>query len=165
MTTFIISILAFLLTVFPSCGMLLAPYQSLTFPGERAITIEIMDAIGARDIAALEAMLSSTIRKKAQNLPSEIGELIDAIDGEVTEYGWHPAGGSDTSNFGTRISRTTWDIEIQTTTKSYELIVGWVVVNNRKPEEVGMSTLRLIDPDLLGLGTNDFILAEVPASS
>lgn len=159
MTTFIISILAFLLTIFPSCGMLLAPYQSMTFPGEKAITEDIMNAISTSDVAALEDMISQARKKSMTDLSGNINTLIDAIDGEIIDFSWHPAGGSDTSNFWTRISQTTWDIEIKTTIKTYWLIIGWVVVNNRAPEEVGMSHMRLIDLALLELDDDGFILA------
>ena len=75
MTTFIISVLAFLLTIFPSCGMLLAPYQSLTFPGIEVVTHDIMKAIETSDITALEAMISSSRRNTMEDLRGNIDKL------------------------------------------------------------------------------------------
>ena len=145
MTSFIISVLAFLLTIFPSCGMLLAPYQSLTFPGEKAITEEIMGAIEAGDIAVIEAMASQLLKKETKDLTSEIGKLIDAIDGKIIDYSRSGGGGRNESHLGTRISRTSWSLDLETATESYWLSISWVVVNNRAPDEVGLSSMSLLD--------------------
>jgi hypothetical protein len=147
MTTFIISILAFLLTIFPSCGMLLAPYQSLTFPGEKAITEEIMAAIEAKNIAAIEDMMSLKIKRNVNDLPGKIDKLIEAIDGKIIVYSRSGGGGNDVKDYGTRISRTSWSITIETANESYWLSMSWVVVNNRAPEEVGMSGVSLLDSE------------------
>ena len=86
MTTFIVSVLTFLLAIFPSCGMLLTPYQSLTFPGEKVITEDVMHAIQTKDVVALEGMISPTRKKAMEDLSGNIGALIDAINGEIIEY-------------------------------------------------------------------------------
>ena len=152
MTTFIISVLAFLLTIFPGCGMLQAPYQSLTFPGEKVATEEIMSAIEARDVAALMDMVSPGTKRKYENIPRNVGALIDVIDGEIVEFNWHPIGGFDESNYGKLISRKDWDITFETATKSYILVVAWEIINNREPERVGLGNMALFDSEnnLLG---------------
>jgi len=142
----ILGILAFLLTIFPGCGMLLTPYQSLTFPGEAIVTDDIMNAIVTRDIATLENMVSSDRKQTMEDLPGNIGKLIDTIEGEITDYQRSGVGYNyDKSEFGTRINRRNWDVVIETTTQSYTLIITWTVVNNRAPEEVGMRSISLLD--------------------
>jgi hypothetical protein len=153
MATFIISVLAFLLTIFPSCGMLLAPYQSMTFPGEKAITEEIMAAIAERDIAAIEDLIGPGIKRKYENIPRNIGALVDAIEGEIVDFSWNPTGGVDKSNFGTRLSTSGWDIRFKTTTETYVLTIGWVIVDNRKPERVGLGNMALFDSESNLLGS------------
>jgi len=163
MTTFIIGILSFLLAIFPSCGLLLAPYQSLTFPGEEVITEEIMNAIDSKDIAALEAMMSSKLKQSVKDLRGEIGAITAAIDGKIVDYSWNGATIYDEANFGKRISRRTWEIKFDTAAKSYSLYISWVIVDNRTPDEVGMYSMILLDPELSG--TDNSVLAKVPASS
>ena len=145
MNTLIIKVLAFLLTIFPSCGMLLTPYQSLMFPGEAIVTENIMNAFKTRDVAALEAMMSPESEKTMEDLPGNIGAIIDAIDGEITRYSRSGSYGYDEADFGIRISRTSWSLVIITATESYWLSISWVVINNRAPEKVGMSNLSLLD--------------------
>ena len=157
MTKILIGILSFLLWIFPKSGILLAPYQSLTFPGEKVISERIINAIETRNIDALEAMMSKNLRKSVTNLSGEISMLVDLIDGEITNYSWRGSSSSDESNLGARISRKSWTIEFNTTTDSYRMNIGWVLVNNRRPEEVGMYFMILRDSDRN-------LLKEIPAA-
>jgi hypothetical protein len=133
--------------------MLLAPYQSMTFPGEGIVTDNIMTAIEAKDITTLTAMISLERQKTMEDLPGNIGKLIDSIDGEIIGYDWFGSSIFDESNLGKRVSRRTWDIRIETTTGSYRLGTGWVVINNRAPNEVGMLSMSLFDSEGILLAT------------
>lgn len=147
MKNFIISILAFLLSLFPSCGTLLAPYQSLTYPGQIVVTDNIMNAIETGDATALEAMMSMSSKENLEDLPGSISTIINSIDGEIVEYSSLGTSDYDKSNYGSQISRRSWKILFNTAIESYRLDVTWIVVNNREPEEVGMSNMSLSDSE------------------
>jgi hypothetical protein len=141
-------VLTFLLTIFPSCGILLGPYQSLTYPGQTVITDNVITAINAGDIDALEAMMSENNKKNIEDLPGKIGEFIDAIDGEIIEYSY--AGGGyekDISDYGERYSLRSWDVDVITDTESYRIIITWIAVNSNAPEKVGMSGISILDSE------------------
>lgn len=145
MKNFIIKILAFLLTMFPSCGTLLAPYQSLTYPGQTVITDNVMNAVKTGNIGSLEDMMSEYNKKNIEDLPGKISTFIDVIDGEIIEYSY--AGGGyekDIENYE-RYSLRSWDVDVITDTESYRLIITWIAVSNRTPEKVGMSSIAIFD--------------------
>ena len=147
MKNFIIKILAFLLTMFPSCGTLLAPYQSLTYPGQIVVTDCIMNAIETGDITALEDMISISSKENMEDLPGNLTAIINSIDGEVVEYSSLGTSDYDKSNYGSQISRRSWKIIFNTATEAYRLDVTWIVVNNHEPEEVGMRSMSLSDSE------------------
>ena len=147
MKKFIIKILAFLLTMFPSCGILLAPYQSLTYPGQIVVTDNVMNAIKTGDVTALDSMMSMRSKENLEDLPGNLNQIINSIDGEIVEYNSLGTSDYDKSDYGSQISRRSWKILFNTDTESYRLEVTWIVVNNRAPEEVGMSNMSLSDSE------------------
>lgn len=106
-------------------------------------------------------MMADNVKKSVENLSDQIGNLVDAIDGEIVEYDLSSSVRYDKSDYGTRYSSISWNIHIKTNTKNYSLIIGWVVVDSREPEKVGMDCVILLDPDLDG--TDDFWRIIVPA--
>jgi len=142
----LISILAFLLTIFPNSGTLLAPYQSLTYPGKAVVTSTIVDAISAGDIDTIYDMMNQRSKKNPDELKSMIGQLIAAIDGEILTYDMGLGGSSHSeSGTGTAINREEWDRILETATGTYLLAIAYTIVHSRKPEEVGVSSLYLFD--------------------
>lgn len=146
---FIISILAFLLTIFPRCGMLLAQYQSLTFPGEAVVSDKIIDAINEYDIDALAAMMSEESKKAIEDLPGRIEIFIDTIDGEIISYEFGGGGyEKDIFDYAKHYSLKSWELIVETDEeKSYAINITWIIVNDNVPEEVGMTCMTLGDTD------------------
>jgi len=143
MNTFIIGILAFLLTIFPNCASLQGQYQARTFDRE-AIQASIVIAIEARDIDTLRAMMCKNIKDNVPDLSSKIGALIDMIDGEIIGLGWRSTGGYDKANNGKKISQTDWSLDIETTAGEYRLGITWEIANNFAPEETGIRNMGLL---------------------
>ena len=54
----------------------------------------LITAIETRDIDALESMMCRNIKQNVEDLPVKIGELIDAIDGKITDFNWETFGGT-----------------------------------------------------------------------
>jgi hypothetical protein len=163
MSSFVISVLAFLLTIFPSCSFLLAPYQSMTFPGEVVIAEDVLSAIEAQDVAALEAMFCPAIRTQTEDLYDQIAKLIDAIDGDIVKMDRSPSSSYSKPGF----NEFSWDIDIETTATTYLIMFGWMSINTTNSEEVGLNYLSLIDLGLLSLNPEDesvWRLARVPAA-
>jgi len=140
----IVSVLAFLLGIFPSWGGLNYQYQSLTF-NRNVIRSNIQTAIETRDIEALETMMCENIKQKVPNRSDEIGRLIDAIDGEISKFVWRGTSDYSKSSNGKRISQEGWAATITTSTGTYDLSVIWEIANDFAPKEVGIRNIGLTD--------------------
>ena len=147
MTKIIVSILTFLLMIFPNSKMLLAPYQSMTYPGEKVIIEEVMSAIEARNITALKDMMCKNIKNSVPNLTGKIGELIDCIDGDITKFEqiWGNAYYAETKSSGKKISQVSFAISITTSTKAYHLSILWEYVNNFSKDERGIRRIGIAE--------------------
>jgi len=141
----IAGILSFLLMIFPWSGTLLSLYQSASFPGEKVVIQNIVDAINARDIDAIEAMFSLDTKQNTANLRGNIGALIDAVDGEIISETQHSGYASDESGTGKAISRRSWARRLKTAMQTYILDISWTIVNTSAPREVGLNSLTLSD--------------------
>ncbi len=146
MKNFIIKVLVFLLTLFPNSAYLQGQYQLTTFD-YAATQNSISEAIETRDIDALEAMMCQNIKQKVDDLPSEIGALIDTIDGDITEWDWNPRGSYDAAKFGKQIIQTSWSAQLKTTNGIYFIAVTWEIANNFAPGEMGIRAITLLDED------------------
>ena len=102
MTNFIIKVLVFLLMLFPNSAYLQGQYQ-LTIFDTRTTVNSIMDAIETRDINVLEAMMCNNIKQNVDDLPGEIGVLIDTIDGEIITRDWSMSGDFSGAKYGKQI--------------------------------------------------------------
>ena len=144
MTKFIISLLAFLLFLFPHSTSLLSISQQITNNSNVAAP-KIINAIGTGDVAALEALMCLNIKQNVKNLPEKIGELFDAIDGDITEVKWDDGGGSYEGNRenGKTILQVGMDIFITTTSGTYVVGVWWEGINTFQPEETGIRNIGL----------------------
>lgn len=144
MTKFLISLLAFLLFLFPHSTSLLSINQQLTNSTNVAAP-KIMNAIETGDVAALEALMCLNIKQNVKNLPEKINELLDAIDGEIIEASWVHSGGSYSGNRenGKTINQSGVDVLITTTTGTYVVGVWWETINTFQPEETGIRSIGL----------------------
>lgn len=153
----IISIVSFLLVLFPFSSTLSGAYQQLTFPGVHEITNDIIDAVKSNDIQAIEGMLSEEAKQRMENPQKAISEFLKAFDGEVIESRYlQSAGGETSSGMGYVYKVETWTIEIKTIKSTYWLSTTWIIADTRSPQHVGMSSMLLSDIE-------DNILAELYA--
>lgn len=163
MRNFIVGLMAFILTLFPGCTPVRSAYQQITNNTNVAAPI-IIDAIKERDIDALETIMCNNIKENVEDLPEKIGELIDAIDGEIIESSWEDRGGSYQASDGEGkiIVQAGLDIYFTTTEGTYVVAVWWETVNTFKPEETGIRNIALCDPDLAF--TDNYVLAKISAT-
>lgn len=148
MAKFLISLLAFLLMLFPHSTSLLSISQQIT-NNPNVVAPKMVNAIETRDIAALEALMCLNIKQNVKNLPAKIGELIDSIDGDIIDTSWKDSGGSYEENRenGKTILQVGMEIFITTTTGTYVVGVWWEGINTFQPEETGIRNIALLNPD------------------
>lgn len=144
MKRFLISILLFLLTIFPNCSGLKATYDAWSFPGRAAVSDNIMTAIKENDVEALADMLNDHYKENFKDINGRFIRIIEAIEGEIV--GGHLCVGSSSSS-GPSGSSESWDIIFETTEKSYEFYVVWVISDKENPEWVGMYNIVLYEID------------------
>jgi hypothetical protein len=150
MTNFIVSVLAFLLMLFPNWGNV--RYAYLTRTNTPAIVApKIIDAVKSKDISALEAMMCKNIKQNTTDLRGEISKLVNAIEGEIIEFKWLKGDGGSYSlsgSDGKKISQVGIDFSITTTVATYLLGSMWETANNFNKDEVGFRTIGLgrLDP-------------------
>ena len=146
MKNFIIKILVFLLTLFPNSAYLQGQYQ-LTIFDYTTTENNITEAIKTRNVDALEAMMCKNIKQNVDDLPGEIGALIDTIDGEITACDWSPSDSYDAAKYGKQIKQTGWTVQIDTANATYFMAVVWEITNNFAPGEMGMRWIAVFDKD------------------
>lgn len=153
MTKIIISIVSFLLVLFPFSSTLLATQQQLSFPGDQEITSDIVDAIKLNDIQAIEEMLSKEAKQRMGDPQKTIREFLQNIDNEIVGVRQIGGGGeSSESGAGYVYKVKTWTIEVETTQKTYLLSPTWIIADTRSPQRVGMSSMLLTDTEHNFLG-------------
>lgn len=117
--------------------------QRLSFNMDSSVT-KVMNAIKVRDIQALESLMCLNIRENEENLPDKIGELIDAIDGEINDYAWSRGAGHEASSGdGRLLDQEDSGIRFETTDGIYAIRITWEIANNFAPEELGIRAIYL----------------------
>jgi len=162
MAKIIISILTFLLMLFPNWSGLLAEYQFRTFDMDTSVSM-VMDAISAKDIGTIETMMCLNIKQNILDLPDEIGKLINAIDGSIVEISpWRRNYSSTTANGRERLYFEQIKLDFKTSEKEYSLGIMWGIVNSLAPKEIGIRRIVLTDPSLFG--TDGYVVATIHAT-
>jgi len=161
-TKMILSILAFLLLIFPNSVNLRADYQKRTFNMDASVSA-VMDAIKAKDIDVLEAMMCKNIKQNVSDLRGEIGKLIDAIDGDIVSVSpWSRAYTSSTIDAKKQLFLQSIDLVFVTPEKEYKLGIMWGIVDTATPEERGIRSIALAD---LALYPSDgYLVAKISAT-
>ncbi len=143
-------VISLLLTVFPNSTFLEVRYQEYSFPGVEAICEEMSKAIKNNDIEAIEALFCQADRQDPdKDLPGQIQNFIDSIEGDIISIGWQPGIGSqsDYADKGVYSSRRLFGMRVETTQAVYFVYIAWVVVDSEIPEDVGMSSMMLVDAE------------------
>lgn len=143
------SVIAFLFMLFPNNGAL--QYSHLQITNHTNIAApKIIEAVKARDIDALEAMMCLNIKQNTENLPEKIGELLDSIDGEIIEITRDNSSGSYIGNEQDGRSMIQagmgFYIRASTSVNMYYLGIMWETANNFAPKETGIRNIGLLDP-------------------
>jgi len=148
MAKIILSILTFLLMLFPNCTRLQVEYRSREVA--RDITAaNVVRAINARDIGTLEAMMCLNIKQNTSDLSGEIRKLINTIDGEIVEFTEESFGTySANRNGGKSIHQTYLAIEFKTATvENYRIYILLENYNSFQPDEMGIRRIFVITAD------------------
>ncbi|MDR3314336.1 MAG: DUF5104 domain-containing protein [Oscillospiraceae bacterium] len=140
---FIVSILAFLLMLFPNWGGLQFSYQSLSFDMDHNAAV-LVDAIESGEITTLEAMMCRNIKENVADLPSEIGRLIAIVDGEIIEFHCQRLGSYEETRNGKHILQNVIAIDVATFYGNYYIGIMWEVANNFDQREIGIRNIGII---------------------
>jgi len=147
----ITGLLAFFLFILPGwLGLIDLDYLHLQRTNNTNIAApKIIRAIEAQDIAALEALMSQTLRDDFEDLSDRIGEMMDAIEGEIISSRWEQRGGSSniSRGDGRRIIQAGVCLYFTTSAGSYDVMIWWETANNFAPEELGIRNIGLGDPN------------------
>lgn len=111
---------------------------------------KIVEAIETKDVAALEDMMCLNIKQNTKNLPKEIQNFYDSIEGDILDIYWEPGLGSSYSESqqdGRQIVQYDFDVRITTTKTKYTAGIWWESVNNFQPEETKIRNIGLIYDD------------------
>ena len=156
------AIIAFLLMLFPTSGNLLATQQQLSFPGEKEVAKQIVDAIIDGDVDTLVDMYSEESINTGEITTENIENIINAFEGNINRYKYLGAGGSDYSNYGIQKSYRQLKIEIETSEELYVVYAIWVISDTANPEKVGLEQITVFD----SVGYNETFtpIAQVPTT-
>jgi hypothetical protein len=143
----VIGIIAFLLTLFPSDRNL--QYLELQRTNNTNIAApKIANAFIEKDVDALEAMMCLNIKENTEDLQDKISEMMDAVDGEITDYTWKTMGSySETQKDRRQMLQVVLDIYLTTDAGTYRLDIMWETANNFAIEEVGIRNIAITDPN------------------
>jgi len=140
---FVIGFTAFLLMLFPNSGSL--QYNHLVQTnGTNIAAPKIISAIKAKDVDALEALMCKNIKVNVNDLPGQIGKLMDSIKGEIINSSWEAVGNYEANHGnGQAILQVNLDIYLTTSTGTYYLGIMWETANSFAKEEVGIRNIGL----------------------
>ena len=143
----VIGFVAFLLTLFPSDRNL--QYLELIRTNSSDIAAsKIANAFIEKDVDAMEAIMCLNIKENTEDLRDKISEMLDAVDGEITDYTWKIMGSySETQKDRRQMVQVGFDLYLTTSTGNYKLLIEWETANNFAIEEVGIRAIALLIPD------------------
>ena len=136
----LISVLAFLLTIFPHSNNLLGQYQTLQFIGVKNINNIIVNAINEKDVDAIYDLFCPYYKDNVDELHEKISEFIDSIDGKIVDFYSTGTSEGSYSNKGYSYNEPVADIEY-----NYSINIGWYISDTKEPERVGMNFINLFD--------------------
>lgn len=111
---------------------------------------KIISAIKEKDVVALEALMCRNIKENVNNLPEEIGKLMDAIDGEIINSSWKNVGNYDAKHGADgAILQVDMAIYLTTPTNAYYVSIVWETANSFAKEEAGIRGIGLVEENIL----------------
>ena len=143
---FLIGLMAFLLMLFPNSASLQYNYLIQTNSTDIAAP-KIISAIKAKDVDALEELMCQNIKENVSDLPEKIGELMEAINGEIIDSSWKNMGNySENRGDGGAILQVDLGIYLTTSEANYKLLIVWETANSFAKEEAGIRAIVLLIP-------------------
>jgi len=143
---FYIGLMAFLLMLFPTSGSLQYLHLQQTNSADIAVP-KIISAIKEKNVDALEELMCQNIKDNVNDLPEEIGKLMDSIKGEITDSSWKNMGSyNGKRDDGRKIIQANLDIYLTTSEANYKLLLVWEVANSFAKEEAGIRAIVLLIP-------------------
>ncbi|MCL2300501.1 MAG: DUF5104 domain-containing protein [Firmicutes bacterium] len=143
MAKIILSILTFLLMLFPNCTRLQVEYR------QRIVNRDLTEAnivriINADDATALEALMCGNIKQNVLGLRDKIGEFFDAIDSEINTFTLGSKGtySADRGN-GKSIRQSVRQINFETSSGSFAIVSTWETYNSFQPDEMGIRAITI----------------------
>ena len=96
-------------------------------------------------------MFSDDKKENHESLSAELQNMSNQIKGEIisVDYVLGTHSESSKSGMGYVEKMCSWEFEIETTTNRYLLIVGWIIVDTLEPQNVGLSSLKLVDSEII----------------
>ena len=143
MVKILLSIVMFLIMLFPDSGTLLIYQQQLSFPGEKAVAEEIIDAIKDRDSEALIDMYSEVAKNTGEITTGNIERFFEFFEGDIIYGDYLYADGGDHIAYGSGESHRKMKITLETNNEKYTLFASWAIVDTENPEKVGLVQLTL----------------------
>jgi len=120
----------------------------------------VIAAIKTKDISTIESFMCKNIKDNVPNLRTEIGNLIDLIEGTITSVSSKSSKDFYGSTGGKKIELAISNSILNTTVTTFYLDIRWEVYNNFAFEERGIRYIQLfIKP-----GSEYELLTEIRAS-
>jgi len=143
MAKIILSVLTFLLMLFPNCTRLQVEYLSRELA--RDLTeANIVRIINTHDVPALEALMCGNIKQSVPDLRGKIGEFFDAIDSEINAFTLGSKGtySADHGN-GKSLRQKVIQINFETPSGFYAIVSTWETYNSFQPNEMGIRAITI----------------------
>ncbi|MCL1951790.1 MAG: DUF5104 domain-containing protein [Oscillospiraceae bacterium] len=140
MNKILAGILAFLLWLMPWWTGLYNAREKLSFDAT-AVCNRVINCVKAHDAATLASMMRPWLRNNVSDLTDRIEQLLDTIDGNVTEIGINR---SEYTSNDAGIYRVGKHIFIYVGNTLYNLRVYYDVTNSNDKNEVGISWLEMV---------------------
>ena len=139
---FLAFILAILMTLFPTEKHLMVIRQGAENSSGVYAPV-IVDAIESKDVAALKSLMCANIKNNVPNLDQEIQNFYECIEGDITNISYDLSGDTSMSRAKGQIHQSSIQIHVYTTVKHYLIVVLWEDINNMKPEETKIRSIRI----------------------
>lgn len=140
MKNILISILAFLVILFPWSSLLKDYQKQLTAVPYKTISAQVEKALVEHDVDAIVELLSDAAKEKLGSPEKIVEEFFNAFDGEIVEAKFHP--GATTENMRPDYHYCLWDIDVKTTNSKCIVSVGYYLRCSDHDEKLGINYLK-----------------------
>ncbi len=142
LTRIISALLSLLLSIFPF-------FQRTKSLDNETVANIVISAVQNRDdesLKALEDIMCLNIKQNTDDLPAKIIELINFIDGDVTEISWDRVKEySHSDGNGKYLQQNGQGYTVYTTTGKYAIVVVLETYNSFAPDEMGIRAFSILD--------------------